>query len=242
MELQEILFTQGFGTRRACVALIEEGAVEAAGATCRDPRQTFEPEGLFFAVKGEPWTYRHRAYLMLNKPPGTECSHKPGAWPSVYSLLPLPLRQRPRKGAASGVQAVGRLDQDTTGLLLLTDDGPLIHQLDSPRRRVAKVYEVATVDAVSPRLIRRLLDGVPLGDEPDPVCAAACEQSGTHALRLTLTQGKYHQVKRMVAAAGNRVAALHRSRVGPLELPPTLESGQFCWLSPAQVAALRSAA
>jgi 16S rRNA pseudouridine516 synthase len=175
---------------------------------------------------------------MLNKPAGTECSHRPVAWPSVYSLLPAPLRLRPASGAVDGVQAVGRLDQDTTGLLLLTDDGPLIHRLNSPRRHVAKVYEVTTAEPVRADQIGRLLDGVVLHDDARPVRAAACEPVGSHALRLTLTEGRYHQVKRMVAASGNRVVALHRSRYGPLELPASLLPGKFRWLTPEELAAL----
>ena len=239
MQLQDILYTQGFGTRRACVALIEQGAVAVAGATCREPAQEFAAEGLEFAVQGQTWTCRAKAYLMMHKPAGTECSQKPSAWPSVYSLLPAPLRQRPHKGSVPGVQAVGRLDQDTTGLLLLTDDGPLIHRLNSPRRHVPKVYEVATVEPVDARQVERLLAGVVLIDGPAPLRAAACEASATHALRLTLTEGKYHQVKRMVVAAGNQVAALHRSQVGPLHLPASLAPGEYRWLSDDEVDALR---
>jgi 16S rRNA pseudouridine516 synthase len=240
MQLQDILYTQGFGTRRACALLITEGQVAVDGATCTDARAAFTPEGLEFCVRGEPWTYHARAYLMLHKPAGTECSHKPKSWPSVYALLPAPLRLRPSTSSVSGVQAIGRLDQDTTGLLLLTDDGPLIHRLNSPRHHVPKVYEVTTVDPVQPGQLERLRAGVVLHDDPAPVRAAACEATGTHRLRLTLTQGKYHQVKRMVAAAGNAVAALHRSRYGALVLPEALAPGRFRWLEAAEVAALRA--
>ena len=241
MQLQDVLYTQGFGTRRACVALIEQGAVAVGGALCSAPEQVFAVEGLRFAVLGQEWSYHQKAYLMMNKPAGTECSHKPSAWPSVYSLLPMPLRLRPQKGAVPGVQAVGRLDQDTTGLLLLTDDGALIHRLNSPRHHVPKEYEVSTVEPVDAGQIERLLAGVVLDDDPRPVRAAACVAKGPRALRLTLTQGKYHQVKRMIAAVGNQVAALHRSRVGALELPPALEPGQYRWLGGDEVAALRQA-
>jgi len=147
---------------------------------------------------------------MLHKPAGMECSQRPSAWPSVYTLLPAPLRQRPRRGGTPGVQAVGRLDQDTTGLLLLTDDGGLLHRLASPRHVVAKVYEVTLKHPATAALLQRLREGVPLRDAPQPVRAAAVEQVGAQQLRLTLTEGRYHQVKRMVAAAGNRVQALHR--------------------------------
>jgi pseudouridine synthase len=118
-----------------------------------------------------------------------------------------------------GVQAVGRLDQDTTGLLLLTDDGKFIHRMSSPRHHVPKVYEVTVKHPLDDRQVQRLLQGVVLDDDPKPVAAAACEAVAEHHLRLTLTEGKYHQVKRMVAAVGNRVEGLHRSRIGGLALP-----------------------
>jgi 16S rRNA pseudouridine516 synthase len=239
MQLQDILFSQGFGSRRLCSGLIAAGHVTVADLPCTDPAQEFDPEGLVFAVSGQDWPYHARAYLMLHKPAGTECSHKPKSWDSVYSLLPAPLRQRPQKGGVPGVQAVGRLDQDTTGLLLLTDDGLFIHRMNSPRHLVPKVYEVRTAEPVTAGQIERLLGGLVLNDDPEPVRAAACESTGGHCLRLVLTQGKYHQVKRMVAAAGNTVVALHRSRVGTLELPPDLAPGQWRWLTAAEVDSLR---
>jgi 16S rRNA pseudouridine516 synthase len=237
MELQEILYSQGFGPRRVCLGLVQNGLVSVEGQPCADPYAEFPPEGLRFAVEGRAWTYQARAYLMLHKPAAYECSQKPSAWPSIYTLLPAPLRQRPVKGAAPGVQAIGRLDQDTTGLLLLSDDGAFIHRMSSPKHHVPKVYEVGTADPVDPRQVARLREGVVLDDDPKPVRAAACEATGTHALRLTLTEGKYHQVKRMLAAVGNRVVQLHRSRIGRLELPHDLAPGQWCWLSPQDLAA-----
>ena len=121
-----------------------------------------------------------------------------------------------------------------TGLLLLTDDGALIHRLTSPKRHVAKVYEVTTVHAVTPVQIEQLRAGVVLHDDPQPVHAAACEATGDRQLRLTLTEGKYHQVKRMVAAAGNRVELLHRSAFGAVALPPDLPPGQWRWVAAAE--------
>ncbi len=112
---------------------------------------------------------------MLHKPAGTECSQKPSTYPSIYTLLPSPLRLRPNKGAVQGVQAIGRLDQDTTGLLLLTDDGQFIHRMGSPKHHVPKVYEVTTKHPVDEAQIDRLLAGVVLDDDPKPVRAAACE-------------------------------------------------------------------
>jgi 16S rRNA pseudouridine516 synthase len=237
MELQNILFSQGFGTRRVCAGLIQQGHVQVyasaqsnAPEECTQANREFEAEGLRFRVQGVDWSYHELAYLMLYKPAGTECSQKPSTYPSVYTLLPSPLRQRPQKGAVQGVQAVGRLDQDTTGLLLLTDDGKFIHRMSSPRHHVPKVYEVTVKHPLDEKQVQRLLAGVVLDDDPKPVRAAACEAVDSHHLRLTLTEGKYHQVKRMVAAVGNRVEVLHRSQIGALKLPHDLAPGQWRWL------------
>jgi 16S rRNA pseudouridine516 synthase len=238
MQLQDVLYSQGFGTRRICAGLIQQGHVAVDGRVVDDARAEFETEGLRFCVDGVDWPYRPLAYLMLHKPAGTECSRKPSTYPSIYSLLPAPLRQRPQKGAVQGVQAVGRLDQDTTGLLLLTDDGQFIHRMSSPKHHVPKVYEVVTKHPVGPSEASRLLEGVVLEDDPRPVRAAACEVTGERELRLTLTEGKYHQVKRMVAAVGNRVVALHRASIGALVLPPDLLPGQWRWLTATDLSAL----
>ena len=230
MSLQDILFTQGFGTRRVCAGLIQQGFVSVAQQPSTDPAMEFVAKGLRFTVQGAAWEYHELAYLMLHKPAGTECSQKPSTWPSIYTLLPSPLRQRPQKGAVQGVQAVGRLDQDTTGLLLLTDDGKFIHRMSSPRHHVPKVYEVTAKHPLDDKQVQKLLEGVVLEDDPKPVRASACEAVAPHRLRLTLTEGKYHQVKRMVAAVGNRVEALHRSQIGGLALPDDLAPGQWRWL------------
>jgi 16S rRNA pseudouridine516 synthase len=146
----------------------------------------------------------------------------------VRTLLPTPLRKR-------GVQPVGRLDEDTTGALLLTDDGALIHRLTSPKRHVPKVYDVTLKHRLDEHLLQRLRAGVVLDDDPRPVRAAACAAAGDRALRMTLTEGRYHQVKRMVAAAGNRVEALHRSAFGALTLGD-LAPGQWRWVDAAELA------
>lgn len=240
MQLQELLYSQGFGTRRVCAGLVQQGWVKVDGVLIRDAAHEVEAvEDLPFEVQGQAWRYHVLAYVLLHKPAGTECSHKPSAWPSIYTLLPAPLRQRPARTALSGVQAIGRLDQDTTGLLLLSDDGQFIHRMASPKHHVPKVYEVQTKHPVSDEQIRKLCAGVVLDDDPAPVRAAAAERAGELHLRLTITEGKYHQVKRMVAAVGNRVEGLHRSRIGELVLPDELAPGQWRWLSGDEVQALR---
>lgn len=236
---EQLLFTQGFGTRKRCRILCLQGEVRVEGATCDDPDQLCEPRiGLPFQVGAKHWEYHPQAYLMLNKPAGYECSQKPRSHPPVYDLLPAPLRERPK----GGVQAVGRLDQDTTGLLLFSDDGQFIHRMTSPRHEVGKVYEVTTTQPVTDAQRARLLEGVVLDDDPAPVAAAACRITGEFSLSLTLTSGKYHQVKRMLVAAGNHVAALHRSRIGQLSLPQDLEPGEWRWLHEPQRALLEQAA
>jgi 16S rRNA pseudouridine516 synthase len=226
LPLAQVLFSQGFGTRRHCAALIAAGQVQIGGVTVDDPRAVVPTDGLVFVVAGQAWSYRARALLLLHKPLGYECSTKPRHHPSVLALLPAPLRER-------GVQPVGRLDADTTGLLLLTDDGTLIHRLTSPKHHVAKVYEVTCKHDLAPDTVARLLAGVVLDDDPRPVRASACEAVSARQLRLTLTEGRYHQVKRMVAAAGNRVQALHRSAFGAWTLPADLAPGAWRWADPA---------
>ncbi|MBQ1765425.1 MAG: 16S rRNA pseudouridine(516) synthase, partial [Aquincola sp.] len=135
MRLAQVLFTQGFGTRRVCAGLIGQGLVSIGGQVADDPDQEVATEGLRFVVQGREWLYQASALVLLHKPAGYECSQKPKHHPSVLLLLPAPLRTR-------GLQPVGRLDEDTTGLLLLTDDGTLIHKLTSPKHHVPKVYEV----------------------------------------------------------------------------------------------------
>ena len=220
MKLSQVLFSQGFGARRECEGLILGGHVRLDGAVCDDPFLEVEPEGLVFDVRGERWPYHARALVLLNKPAGYECSQKPKHHPSVMSLLPPPLRVR-------GLPPVGRLDEDTTGLLLMTDDGALIHRLTSPKKHVPKVYEIETLEPVTDAQIDELRRGVVLHDDPLPVAAAACEMTGENALRMTLLEGKYHQVKRMVAATGNTVERLHRSSYGVLTLGDDLKPGQF---------------
>lgn len=224
MQLARLLYTQGFGTRRECEGLVRAGHVRLAGRPCADPFEEVEPAGLLLTVHGTDWPVHEKALVVLHKPAGYECSRRPRHHPGVLSLLPAPLRTR-------GVQPVGRLDEDTTGLLLLTDDGTLIHRWTSPKRHLPKVYEVTTRHPVDAAQLAALRDGVVLDDDPAPVRAAAVEATGERSLRLTLTEGRYHQVKRMVAAAGNRVEALHRSAFGALQLPADLAPGQWRWLS-----------
>lgn len=220
--------SQGFGSRKQCRTLIEAGRVSVAGAICDAAGQDFATAGLQYSVDGEAWQFRARVYLLLHKPPGYECSRNPQHHPSVLSLLPAPLRER-------GVQCVGRLDEDTSGLLLLTDDGPWLHRLTHPKRHVPKRYAVRLKHAATEAMLQALQQGVLLHGEEQPVRADELACSEPHTLLLSIDQGKYHQVKRMVAAAGNRVEALHRQRFGQLDLG-ALAPGEWRYLSAAEQA------
>ena len=225
MRLAQALFSQGFGTRRVCAGLVEAGRVRIGGVVQRDPGAEVAAEGLVLEVEGVEWPWVDKALVMLHKPAGYECSLKPRHHPSVTSLLPPPLRTR-------GVQPVGRLDEDTTGLLLLTDDGGLLHRLTSPKHHVPKVYQVKERHPVDDTQLEALRRGVQLVDDPRPAVALAAERTGERSLVLTLGEGRYHQVKRMLAAVGNRCDALHRSGFGRLTLPADLAPGRWCWVRP----------
>lgn len=225
MNLTKLLQSQGFGTRRECTALVRNGRVSIAGALSGDPDADVSPQGLSFSVDGETWQYREKVYVMLHKPAGYECSQRPKHHPSVLSLLPVQLRNR-------GIQTVGRLDEDTTGLLLLTDDGQFLHVYTSPKKNIAKGYRATVKHALTDAQLEALRAGVVLHDDPDPVVAQSAIARDAHTLELTLTGGKYHQVKRMVAAAGNRVEALHRERMGAFTLPPDLAPGAWRYVEP----------
>ena len=224
MQLERILHAQGFGSRKLCRILIINDKVTVNGEPCDDPSADFNVDGLHFTVEGESWEYREHAYLLLHKPAHYECSHKTLHHPSIYRLLPAPLVER-------GVQCIGRLDEDTTGLILISDDGQFIHRMSSPKWKVPKVYEVTAKHAVDQKQIDALLKGVLLVDESETIAALACEQISDNVIHLTLAEGKYHQVKRMLAAVGNRVEALKRIRIGKLDLPDDLAVGQWRWLN-----------
>ncbi|HLX01547.1 MAG TPA: 16S rRNA pseudouridine(516) synthase [Trinickia sp.] len=233
MDLESVLFTQGFGARRQCRAIIADARVAVNGALCTDPDAQFDIDALTFEVDGAAWRYREHAYIVLNKPAGYECSREPQHHLSVFGLLPAQLATR-------GVQCVGRLDQDTTGLLLLSDDGKFVHRYTSPKRKVPKVYLATTKHPLDDAQLAALRDGVLLHGESKPIAAVAAHARGERQLELTVLEGKYHQVKRMIAAIGNRCEALHRERVGGLALPAALEPGKWQWLDEADLQALRA--
>src|SRR4051812_37719775 len=188
--LDRILQSQGFGTRKWCRQLISDGEVSIAGQAVTDYRAAFDTPNLRFTVFEEEWLYREHVYIALNKPPDIECSRKPSHHPGVLSLLPEQFSWR-------DVQPVGRLDHDTTGLLLMSDDGAFIHAQSSPKRHVPKRYVATTHAPVTAALVEQLQHGVQLHDEPAPLAAQHCAMIGEYQLEIVLEQGKYHQVKRM---------------------------------------------
>lgn len=229
LSLDRILQSQGFGTRKYCRALIDDGDVAIGGQTQTSYKTAIDTEGLVLTVFDDEWVYREHLYIALHKPANFECSRKPSHHPGVLTLLPEQFTWR-------DVQPVGRLDHDTTGMLLMSDDGPFIHAQSSPKRHIPKIYQATTQEPVTPELIALLLSGVKLHDEPAPLAAVSCVQRGEHLLEIVLEQGKYHQVKRMLAAAGNHCSALHRAAIGNLTLESLgLAEGEWCFLEQAQL-------
>ncbi|MET0962333.1 MAG: pseudouridine synthase [Noviherbaspirillum sp.] len=232
LTLDRMLQSQGFGSRKYCRQLVEDGEVTVNGVAVDDYKMTVDSGNLVFTVFDEEWIYRPHIYVAINKPADIECSRKPSHRPGVLTLLPEQFTWR-------DVQPVGRLDHDTTGLLLMSDDGAFIHAQSSPRRHVPKVYVATTHDPVTPELLASLRAGVQLHDEPAPLAAQHCEMLAPHELEIVLEQGKYHQVKRMLAAAGNHCSALRRTAIGGLTLASLdLEPGEWCYLSEHQLALL----
>jgi 16S rRNA pseudouridine516 synthase len=232
LDLERILQRQGFGTRKMCRILIVNEEVTVNGELCNDPDATFKLENLQFTIAGEPWEYREHSYLMMHKPAHHECSHKTQFHPTIYSLLPLPLVER-------GIQCIGRLDEDTTGLILLSDDGQFIHKISSPKHHVPKIYEVTCKHPISDEDLQGLLAGVKLIDEDQTIAALEITRVTESIIHMTLAEGKYHQVKRMIAAIGNRVDYLKRIKIGRLELPQNLQPGEWRWLTAQDLDALK---
>lgn len=164
----------------------------------------------------EPFKTR---YLMLHKPLGYVCANSDSDQPVVVDLIRLPRWQE--------LQIVGRLDIDTTGLVLLTDDGQWNHRITSPRHECDKVYRVTTANPISNETAALFAAGVQLHGEKAPTRPAQLELLSSHEARLKIHEGKYHQVKRMFAAAGNLVVALHRESIGDIQLDPALAPGEY---------------
>jgi len=234
--LDRLLANLGYGSRRDVQALVSAGKVTLDGVTIKDAGQKIAvtadlPERM--KVRGVAVDPPAPLVLIMHKPLGVVCSHREDG-ERIYDLLPK--RWQIRDPALS---SVGRLDKDTSGLILITDDGDYLHRVISPKRHVPKVYR-ATLD--------RPLTGAEgaafasgtlmLEGEEKPLLPATLEGLGEREARLTITEGRYHQVRRMFAAVGNHVLGLHRERIGGIALPDDLEPGQHRILTAAQAEAV----
>jgi 16S rRNA pseudouridine516 synthase len=233
LSIERILHNQGFGARKLCRIMVWNDEITVNDVPCNDPNAEFELENLHYTIRGEAWEYREKSYLMLHKPSNYECSHKTQHHPTIYSLLPHPLVVR-------DVQCIGRLDEDTTGLILISNDGQFIHRMSSPKHKVPKVYEVTCKHPISDEQIAHILNGVQLVDEDAPIAALACTRITENMINMTLAEGKYHQVKRMVAAISNRVDGLKRIQIGDVKLPEDLAIGKWRWLTVAELDSLNN--
>ena len=227
MFLEKMLQSQGFGSRKHCQQLIKNGAIAVQGEVITNTKHKLNLKNLSFSVYGESFDYREKVYIALNKPQNYECSHQATHHFSVFDLFDDALINR-------GLQCVGRLDQDTSGLLLLTDDGQFLQALTHPKKHVAKIYRMQTADPVREQQIQQLRQGVELRNESGVFAATEVIQHAENELQLTIHQGVYHQVKRMLAAVGNKVERLHRQQIGALALPE-LEQGKWIYLTDQQV-------
>ena len=236
LRLDRLLANMGYGSRKEAQSLARSGGVVLDGAELLDAdrRIPVTPDlSARMTVEGRPLDPPPGMALMLHKPVGVTCSHKE-AGALVYQLLPARWRRR-----EPAISSVGRLDKDTSGLLLMTDDGGLLHRIISPRSHIAKRYRVTLDRPMKGDEGEVFASGTLMLDNEDrPLLPAVLEVlSPTDAL-LTITEGRYHQVRRMFAAVGNHVTALHRDRVGGLELPAGLEPGAYRLMGPADIAAV----
>ena len=232
MRLDRCLANAGLGSRSEVRDLVKKGQVTISGQIVRDPGYRIQPEQTdVVCVKGQSILVRHQIHLMLHKPAGLVTALDDKHLPTIASLVPEQLWQR-------GLFPVGRLDRDTTGLLILTTDGTLGHRLASPHWEVWKKYELtvegAAFTAVDPELFVHGLI-LPDGLHCQP---AKLEIHTSHAASLTIHEGKFHQVKRMMLATGRTVTRLHRHSVGSLALDPGLAPGQWRELAPDEIQSL----
>jgi 16S rRNA pseudouridine516 synthase len=234
VRLDRLLSNLGYGSRREVQDLIEAGYVLIDGEPVIDSDEKFAltPDlATRMTVEDEPLDPLPGLALMLNKPVGVTCSHKEQG-PLVYSLLPE--RWRARNPALS---TVGRLDKDTSGLLLLTDDGALLHRIISPKANVSKRYDVTLDRPLRGDEAQVFAAGtLMLEGEDKPLLPAQFESVSERRALVTITEGRYHQVRRMFAAIGNHVTALSRDRIGALALPDDLAAGEYRILSEEELA------
>lgn len=229
--LDKVLAHLGFGSRKEVRALIKSGAVSVGTAVIHDPGAAVDPEKQPLAVAGRPVTYSRHAYLMLHKPAGVVSAVRDSRHATVLDCVPDQWR-RP------GLFPVGRLDRDAEGLVLLTTDGELAHRLLSPRSHVPRRYYVELDRPLDTRAATAFARGLELADGPAKPAMLAPDPGGCRG-HVTVTEGRFHQVKRMFRAVGVTVLYLRRVAMGPLHLDPTLAPGVVRPLTDAEAAALR---
>jgi 16S rRNA pseudouridine516 synthase len=233
LRLDRLLANLGYGSRREVQQLVHADLVTLDGEVVEDADQRIAVTrdlSQRMQVRGKPLDPPPGLALMLHKPLGVTCSHKE-AGPLVYSLLPERWRHRD-----PAISTVGRLDKETSGLLLMTDDGALLHRIISPRAHVPKRYRVTLDRPLRGDEAEIFASGTLLLEGEDkPLLPAAMEALSDTSAFVTITEGRYHQVRRMFAAVGNHVTALHRDRIGALALPDDLEPGQYRLLGAADL-------
>ena len=230
--LDRILANTGRWSRKEARELIRAGRVTVDGRPVRTPEEKYDPAAAF-AVDGEPVSGEWLVYLMLHKPAGLVSATEDPRQPTVLELLPEHLRR-------VGLFPAGRLDRDTEGLLLLTNDGPLAHRLLAPRHHVDKTYFVRVDGALDGADAAAFAAGMTLADGLECLPAELEVLDAPDTAIVTLREGKYHQIKRMLAARGKPVVYLKRLTMGPLTLDPALDKGAWRPLTAAELAAIRA--
>ena len=234
--LDKIIASTGRFSRREVKLLVRQGRVLVDGVPARSAEDRMAPETAEITVDGERLAWRRYTWLMMNKPAGVLSATEDGRGKTVLDLLPEELRRRE-------LFPVGRLDKDTEGLLLLTNEGGLAHDLLSPKKHVDKVYYARTAGELEEADCRAFAAGMVLGDGLECLPAGleilSAGAGGSEAL-VTLREGKFHQVKRMLAARGKPVLYLKRMKIGNLTLDPALEPGGYRFLTEEEVALLRN--
>jgi pseudouridine synthase len=230
LTLERLLASMGYGSRKESRALVRMGLVELDGNVLEDPFMEFAERPESITVNGEEVPTVDKLYVMMHKPLDVECSHNARDHQSVFSLLP-------DRFTAMGIQTVGRLDADSEGLLLLSNQGDFIHKVESPKKGLLKRYRVTLAREFTEAQKQELLKGVMLKGERREVLAREIEVEGDSVI-VAIGEGLYHQVRRMFAAVGNHVETLERISIGPVQLDASLGRGGWRFLTDEEVSSL----
>ncbi|MDO4948333.1 MAG: pseudouridine synthase [Fibrobacter sp.] len=238
LTLERLVASIGFGSRKEARALIRAGMVEMDGEVVDDPFVEFKARPETIVVNGEEIPTVEKLYIMMDKPLDVECSHNARDHQSIYSLLP-------DRFTAMGLQSVGRLDADSSGLILLSNQGDFIHKVESPKKGYLKKYRVTLAREFTAEQKAELLKGVMLKDERRPVLARELSEERIvidgeekDTVVISIGEGLYHQVRRMFAAVGNHVMTLSREAIGPVTMDGSLGSGGWRFMTEEEVTSL----